>query len=484
MAWKVVIAGGGFGGFHAAHRLEKKLPRHSSHVTLVTDANFLTYAPFLPAASGAHLEPRHVVAPLRELLPETDLRLGRISGADPARQIVKVTSMSDGSETELSYDHLIVALGSISRTLPIPGLADHAVGFKTLAEAIALRNRVVHTLEMAETLDDLDARAALLSYVFVGAGYAGLEALAELQDYAADVIDLYPRCRVTGMRWILVEARDRVMPEIPPDLADFATRELQRRGIEIMLNTTVQEVMADAVRLSTGEVVPTRTCAWTAGVKPHPVVAKLGLPLDPTGRVEVDSYMQVKGYTNVWAVGDAAAVPDPARKGQPCPPTSQHAQRQGKRCADNVAAAMGSGRRRPFTYKTLGVFVDMGRFQAVASTVGIKWRGFPAWFLARSYHIMQVPGANRKIRLMTDSTVGLLFGRDSAELGQIGHPPRLDEPERRGQNGGLPAVSASGEQATGPAEGGGTKELEPGSSTGAPSGDSSPAKAAKQATGG
>ena len=426
MAWNVVIAGGGFGGFHAARRLERRLPAHSARVTLVTDVNFLTYTPFLPAAAGGHIDPRHVVTPLRELLHHTDIRVRRVTGADPDRRRVRVSGFH-GEEEELPYDRLIVALGSISRTLPVPGLAEHGFGFKTLAEALALRNRLLNTLEVAETLEDPAERASYLGYVFVGAGYAGLEALAELQDFATDVIDLYPRCRVQGMRWVLVEARDRVMPEIPPDLAAFASRELQRRGIEIMTGTTVEEVRADGVTLSTGERVATRTCAWTAGVRPHPVVGRLGLPIDGAGRIEVDSYMQVNGRDDVWAVGDAAAVPDPARKGQPCPPTSQHAVRQGKRVGENVAASLGTGRRRPFTYKTLGVFVDMGRFEAVASTVGIKWRGFPAWWLARTYHIAQLPGLSRKLRLVADSTIALAFPRDSAELGQIGHPPKLGE---------------------------------------------------------
>lgn len=426
IAWNVVIAGGGFGGFHTARRLERILAPHSARVTLVTDLNYLTYTPFLPAASGGGLETRHVVAPLRELLPRTDLRLRHVVGAEPERRRLLVTR-HDGREEEVPYDRLVVAVGSISRTLPIPGLAENAIGFKTLAEALALRNRVLSALEIAESFEDPVEREPYLTFVFVGAGYAGLEALAELQDYAAHVIELYPRCRVQGMRWILVEARERVMPEIPADLADFAVRELQARGIEILTDTTVQEVTESSVRLSTGEEVPTRTCAWTAGVKPHPVVARLGLPLDGGGRIVVDSYMQVSGRDDVWAIGDAAAVPDPARKGQPCPPTSQHAQRQGKRVAGNVAASLGTGRRRKFTYKTLGVFVDMGRGKAVASTVGIKWRGFPAWFLARSYHVMQVPGMGRRLRLITDQTAGLLFERDSAELGQLGHPAPLGD---------------------------------------------------------
>jgi NADH dehydrogenase len=426
MAWDIVIAGGGFGGYHTARTLEKILPPQSARITLVNDTNYLTYTPLLPGAAAGSLEPRHVVVPLREQLKKTDLWLGHVSGAEPDRQRLIVDSL-DGRRHELRYNQLIVALGSISRTLPIPGLVDHAIGFKTLAEAIALRNRLISLLEIAETVKDPDVRAEYLTYVFVGAGYAGLEGLAELQDFAADVIELYPRCRVQGMRWILVEARDRVMPEVDPSLAAFAERELRGRGIEIRTNTTVERVADNFVTLKGGEVVPTRTVVWTAGVRPHPVVAELGLPVREDGRLDVDATMRVRGQERVWAIGDSSGVPDPARKGFPCPPTAQHAIRQGRLVARNVAAELGAGGKvRPFKYKTLGVFVDMGRQKAVASTAGIKWRGFPAWFLARTYHLANMPGGKRKVRLLVDWTVGLLFDRDTSELGQIGNPPELD----------------------------------------------------------
>lgn len=426
MAWDIVIAGGGFGGYYAARTLERVLPQHSARVTLVTDVNFLLFTPLLPGAAAGTLEPRHVVVPLREQLRTTDLWLGRVSGATPERNHLTVDSL-DGRRHELHYDQLIVALGSTSRTLPIPGLVEHAMGFKTLSEAIQLRNRVLSLLEIAETVPDAETRAEFLTFVFVGAGYAGLEGLAELQDFMADVIDLYPRCRVQGMRWVLVEAKERVMPEVAPSLAAFAERELRGRGIEIRTNTTVEEVSDRWVRLKGGETIPTRTVAWTAGVKPHPVVARLGLPLGQGGRVDVDRTMRVRGHENVWAIGDAAAVPDPARKDQPSPPTAQHAIRQGRRVARNVAAELGvGGRVKPFRYRTLGVFVDMGRHQAVASTMGIKWRGFPAWFLARTYHLANMPGMKRKLRLVVDWTVSLLFDRDTSELGQLGHPPELE----------------------------------------------------------
>ncbi len=426
MAWRIVIAGGGFGGLYAARTLERVLPAHAARITLVNDVNFMLYTPLLPGAAAGTLEPRHVVVPLREELERTDLRLGRVTGANPERNTISVDTI-EGHHEEIEYDHLIVALGSVSRTLPIPGLAQHAIGFKTLSEAIALRNRVLLSLEMAESLDDDERRAAYLSYVFVGGGYSGVEGLAELQDFAADVIELYPRCRVQGMRWMLVEAAERPMMEVPPKLSDFTVRELRGRGIEFRIGQTVEQVTDRSVTLSTGEVVPARTVVWTAGVKPHPVVQRLGLPLTDKGRIEADRFMQVPGHDNVWAIGDAAAVPDPARKGQPSPPTAQHGLRQGRAVAKNVAAAIGRGRRRPFRYRTLGVFVDLGRHQAVASTLGIRWRGFPAWFLARTYHMAAMPGVKRRLRLVVDWTVDLLFDRDASELGQLGHPPALDD---------------------------------------------------------
>jgi NADH:ubiquinone reductase (H+-translocating) len=426
MAWHVVIAGGGFGGFYAARTLEKVLPAQSARITLVNDVNFMLYTPLLPGAAAGTLEPRHVVVPLREELRRTDLRLGRVRSADPVNNRLTIET-AEGHTEQLAYDQLVIALGSVSRSLPVPGLAEYAKGFKTLPDAVELRNHVLRTLEAAETVEDPAVRQAWLTYVFVGAGYAGLEGLAELQDFAADVIELYPRCRTQGMRWILVEARERVMPEIPPSLAEFATRELRGRGIEIRTSTTLDEVTETSARLSDGEVVPTRTVAWTAGVKPHPVVAELGLPLDRQGRIRTDRTMRVERHDNVWAIGDAAAVPDPAKLEQASPPTAQHAIRQGRRVARNVAAAIGTGRVRPFTYKTLGVFVDMGRGEAVASTLGIKWRGAPAWWLARTYHLAMMPGLKRKLRLLVDWNVGLLFGRDASELGGLGHPARLGE---------------------------------------------------------
>jgi NADH dehydrogenase len=432
--YDVVIAGGGFGGLYAARRLERRLPRHSARILLVSDVNFLLYTPLLPGAAAGSLEPRHVVVPLREELEWADIRLGRVTGADPARDELSIVTV-DGRDETLHYDQLIVTPGSVSRVLPVPGLAEHGLGFKTLADAIAMRNRALLNLEIAESLPDDEARREYLSFVFVGAGYAGLEGIAELQDYVADVIDRYPRCRIVGTRFVLVEARERVMPEIPASLAEFATRELRGRGMEIRTNTMLSSAEQDAVTLSTGERIPTRLLCWTAGVRPAPVVRELGLPIGPGGRIEVDATMRVAGSSNVWAIGDAAAVPDPAKRRQaPSPPTCQHAIRQGRRVAENVAATLTGGRPQPFRYRTLGVFVDMGQHKAVATILGVRLRGFPAWFAARTYHLAMMPGLARKVRLAADWTVGLVFGRASAELGQLGHPPVLsDAPEEAAQ---------------------------------------------------
>jgi len=425
VAWNVVIAGGGFGGLYAARRLERVLPRQSARITVVSDVNFLLYTPLLPGAAAGTLEPRHVVVPIREELDSAELRLARVTSLDPAVSEMGVVGL-DGRKDSIGYDQLIVSLGSVSRVLPVPGLAEHGVGFKTLSEAIALRNRVILSLELAEASEDPDERDALLSFVFVGAGYAGLEGIAELQDFVAHAIELYPHCRLHGTRWILVEAQDRVMQEISAGLAEFATRELRGRGIEIRTGTFLEAVDENTATLSTGERIPARTVCWTAGVKPPALVRDLGLPLGRDGRIVVDATMRVEGHQNVWAIGDAAAVPDPAKGGaQPSPPTCQHALRQGRAVASNVAAELGHGRVKPFSYKTRGVFVDMGRHKAVAEVFGIKLSGFPAWWTARTYHLAMMPGTVRKLRLLVDWTVDLLFGRGTAELGQLGHPPSL-----------------------------------------------------------
>ena len=422
MAWNVVIAGGGFGGAAAAHELERVMPKQSARLALVNETNFALYTPFLPEAAAGTLEPRHVVTPLREMLKRTYLRIGAIVGHDPEAKTVTLRAKYGETET-MPYDQLLLALGSTSRVLPVPGLAQHAVGFKSLADAIFLRNHVVETLEEANATEDPRRREELLTYVFVGGGYAGLEALAELQDFAADAMDCYPRARLHGMRWVLVEASDRVLPEIDRELAEYALRELRGRGIDIRLQTTLEEVTADSARLSSGETLSTKTVVWTAGVKAQPILSELNLPLDERGRVPVDSYLRVQGMDSVWAIGDCAAAPDP--RGGTCPPTAQHAVRQGPVAARNIAAELGIGSPKPFDYRSEASFVNLGRYKAVGRIGDRTFRGFPAWWMARTYHMSQIPGAARKFRAVLDWTAGLPFRRDIAEVGSIGKPKPL-----------------------------------------------------------
>jgi NADH dehydrogenase len=407
----------------AARELERIMPRQSTRLVLVNDVNFLLYTPFLPEAAAGTLEPRHVVTPLREILKRTYLRLGSAAGHDPAAKTVELRTR-EGEAEQLPYDQLLIALGSVSRVLRVPGLSEHAIGFKSLADAIWLRNHVIETLEAANATDDAARRDELLTYVFVGGGYAGLEALAELQDFATDAIESYPRARLHGMRWVLVEASDRVLPEIDAELATYALRELRGRGIDVRLGTTLEELRADSARLSTGETLPTRTAVWTAGVAPHPSLRRLSLPLDERGRVPVDDHLRVQGMESVWAIGDCAAAPDP--RGGLCPPTAQHAVRQGPVAAHNIAAELGIGSARPFEYRGNAAFVNLGRYKAVGKVGSRTFRGFPAWWMARTYHMSQIPGAARKTRAVIDWTASLPFRRDISEVGSIGHPKRLD----------------------------------------------------------
>jgi NADH dehydrogenase len=422
----VVIAGGGFGGLFAARRLLAIMPPQSVEVTLVSNRNFLLYAPLLPAAAGGTVEPRHVAVPLRAGLRHAQIHLGEVTGADPAKRELQVRGEHRGEHT-ITYDRLVVALGSVSRTLPIDGLHERAIGFKTLGDALALRDHVIDCLEAAEVTEDDDQRHAWLTFVFIGGGYTGIEGLAELEDLASNIIDLYPRGAQAGMRWIVIESGPRIMHEVPAALAEFTRRELSQRGIEVRTGVRIDAVGETDVHLSDGTTIATHTLAWTAGITAAPAVATLGLPTDDHGRISTDAHMRVPGFDDVWAVGDAAAVPDPANPGAPCPQTAQHAMRQGRLVADNVASTLGRGRSRPFKYKTMGMVVDLGHRKAVAAIMGVNLRGFPAFVLARAYHLAALPGGQgNRVRLAADWALDNLFRLDSSELGVTdSHPAPL-----------------------------------------------------------
>jgi NADH dehydrogenase len=435
----VLIVGGGFGGAMCARRLEQHLGARSERVLLVAPENFLLFSPLLPEAASGTLEPRHAVIPLRELLGRTRLLTGAVTSIDLTARRATVVDLN-GHSHEVAFRKLVLAPGSVSNTLPIPGLTEHAVGFRSLADAIWLRNRVLHQLEAAAASTDLDERRALLTFTFVGGGYAGVEALAELESLARDALKRYPGLSAGDCRWVLVEATGRLLPGLDERLARYTERVLRRRGVELHLSATLEGCTDSVVTLSDRAVAPFRsgTIVWTAGQRPSPLGRHAGLPVDDRGRVLVDDHLRVKGFPEVYAIGDGAAVPDPATGGI-CPPTAQHALRQGLRCGDNVAADLGVGSAAPFDYRTRGLAVTLGRNAGTAQVRGATFTGFLAWWMGRSYHLLMMPGMARRARVVGDWTISLLFPRDVSQLGSLGAPTPLAPPQSPVAGDGTPA---------------------------------------------
>src|SRR5437870_3636978 len=409
-----LVLGGGFAGGYVARLLGK----HGA--TIVSPQNFMLYTPILPEAASGTLEPRHVVVPLRMMCPHADLLLGRAVALDTDQRRVEV--QTDEELVTVTYEDVVVALGAIARSLPIPGLREHALGFKSLADAIQLRNHVLRRLELAVATSDEARRRSELTFVFVGAGYAGVEALAELSDLVRDAMRYYPTLRDEPQHWVLVDAAPKILPEIPRRLGEYAARQLSGRGVDIRVSPTLEGVGPAHALLSDGDRIPTRTLVWTAGVRAHPMLSRFGLPVDERGRVRVDSTLRVEGHTNVWALGDGARVPNEATPDHPDPPTSQHALRQARRLAKNLSSSP-----KPYRYRMLGQVATLGRYRGIADVFGIRLRGFPGWFVTRTYHLYQLPLLSRKLRVVTDWTVSLLFRRDIAELGMLGHPTRIGD---------------------------------------------------------
>src|SRR6476620_8787494 len=408
-----LVLGGGFAGGYVARLLGKR------GATIVSPENFMLYTPMLPEAASGTLEPRHVVVPLRMMCPHSELLLGRAVSLDPKRRTVRVET--DEEIVNVSYRDVVVALGSIVRSLPVPGLAEHGLGFKSLADAIQLRNHVLRRLEAADSATSEEQRDRELTFLFIGAGYAGVEALAELSDLVRDALRYYPRLREAPQHWVLVDAAAKILPEIPIPLGDYAARELAARDVDIRVTTTLESVEADAATVSDGSRLPTSTVVWTAGVRAHPANERLGLPLDDRGRVLVDPTLHIEGVAHAWALGDGARVPNESTPGQFDPPTCQHALRQARRLAKNLA-----GPPRPYRYRMLGQVATLGRYKGIADVLGLRFRGFLGWFITRTYHLYQLPLLTRKLRVVADWTTALFFRRDIAELGTLGHPARLD----------------------------------------------------------
>ncbi|MFB7761977.1 NAD(P)/FAD-dependent oxidoreductase [Streptomyces xiamenensis] len=445
----ILIIGGGSVGLYTAHRLQRHLRRELGRgdvrITMVSPDPYMTYQPFLPEAAAGNISPRHVVVPLRRVLNRCRFVTGEASAIDTDRRVATIRTAaaqdSGAPPLEIGYDELVLAPGSVSRVLPIPGLAAHGIGFKTVEEAIGLRNHVLEQLDIASSTRDTAIRQAALTFVFVGGGYAGVEALAELEDMARYACRYYPNIRPEEQKWMLIEATDRILPEVGVEMGRYTVRELRGRNIDIRLSTRLETIENRVAVLSDGSRYPTRTLVWTAGVKPHPVLATCGIPLDERGRIRCTAELRVLDTPHVWAAGDSAAVPD-LTADEPtalCAPNGQHAVRQGRHIARNLLATLRGSAVTPYRHAYVGSVASLGLHKGVAQVYGRKLKGFPAWFMHRTYHLNKMPTINRKARVLAEWTLAGLFKREIVSLGSLEHPraefeeaaggtPRTDRP--------------------------------------------------------
>ncbi|MFC3347639.1 NAD(P)/FAD-dependent oxidoreductase [Streptomyces echinoruber] len=429
---RILVVGGGYVGMYTALRLQQRmrqeLRRGELEITVVTPDPYMTYQPFLPEAAAGNISPRHVVVPLRRVLRQCRILIGEVRTIDHAARTATVTTLATrekgAPDERITYDELVLAPGSVSRTLPIPGLADHGIGFKTVEEAIGLRNHVLEQLDIASSTRDPAVRDAALTFVFVGGGYAGVEALAELEDMASYAVRHYHNVTREDMKWVLVEATDRILPEVGPELGRYTVTQLRRRNIQVLLETRLESCADRVAVLSDGQRFPTRTVVWTAGVKPHPLVAATGLPLTGRGRLRCTAELTVDGVEHVWAAGDAAAVPDltAGRPGAECVPNAQHAVRQARVLADNLVHSLRGEPLETYAHKYAGSVASLGLHKGVAQVYGRRLKGYPAWFMHRVYHLSRVPTVNRKARVLAEWTLAGLFKREIVSLGSLEHP--------------------------------------------------------------
>jgi NADH:ubiquinone reductase (H+-translocating) len=419
----ILIVGGGYVGMYTALRLQKRMRRNEARITVVDPQNYMTYQPFLPETAAGSLEPRHVVVPLRKVLKRCRVVTGMVTGIDHASRTATVLPV-EGPEQRIAYDQIVVAPGSVVRTLPIPGLAEVGIGFKTVGEAIFLRNHVLSRLDYAASVTDPEHRRRALTFVFVGGGYAGIEAFAELEDMARYATRYYDNVTPDDMRWVLIEATGRILPEVSVPMAEYTVRQLLKRTMDVRLNTRVESLTGGHVVLSDGEEFDAETIVWTAGVKPNPMLTRTDLPLDEKGRLRCRPDLRVDGVEDAWGAGDCAAVPDLTDPGAFTGPSAQHAVRQTKTLTANIISAL---RRRPladYRHKYVGSVASLGLYRGVAEVYGIKLRGLPAWFMHRTYHLSRVPTINRKVRVLADWTLAIFFPREVVSLGQLQQPRR------------------------------------------------------------
>ena len=411
---RIVIIGAGFAGFHAARALARRM-RGAAEIVLINSTDYFLYLPLLPEVAAGILDPRRVAVSLATSCPGVRQVLGSAEAIDVEARTVRVVDPEGGRQT-ISYDRLALSVGSVNKLLPIPGVAEHAHGFRSIAEALYLRDHLLRQLELADNTDDPAERAARCTFVVVGAGYTGTEVAAAGQLFTRAVARHRPGLRDQPIRWLLVDIAPRVTPELDPRLARTAERVLSGRGVLIRTETTVEQATRDGVKLSDGEFVPTRSLIWCVGVRPDPLVEALGLETHK-GRLVVDEYLTVPGHPEIYACGDAAAVPDLTRPGQVTPMTAQHAERQGKCVAHNVAASYGRGARRAYKHHDLGFVVELGGRDAAANPLHVPLAGLPAKAVTRGYHLAAMPG--NRIRTAADWALDAVLPRQTVQLGLV-----------------------------------------------------------------
>ncbi|NIZ89421.1 NAD(P)/FAD-dependent oxidoreductase [Kineococcus rubinsiae] len=424
---RVVVVGGGFAGLYAAKKLERLLPAGAAEIVMISPTDHLTYSPLLPDVTASVLEPRHVAVSLRQALPKSRLIVGHTTSVDLEAKTVTVDiTRGDAGETQVvSYDKLLLAPGSVSRRFPIPGVAEHARGVKTITEAVFVRDHLLNQLDLADALPagpQHDAeRRERMTVVAVGAGYTGTEIVAQTHRWLSRVTDRWSNIKASDVRWLLIDVAPAVLPEMGADLGKYALGALRDRGIDVRLGVSVKSVDETTITLTDDSVVPSRTLIWGAGIVASPLMGTLGLPLE-RGRLVVDA--QMRAAEDVWAVGDAAAVPDlakpkPADGPQPVtPPTAQHAQRQGTAVGRNIAASLGVGQAKDYIHKDLGLVADLGGLTAVAKPLGIELTGLPAKIVARGYHLYALPSIPNRVRVLTDWILHAVLPVQAVSLNQ------------------------------------------------------------------
>jgi NADH dehydrogenase len=411
---RVVVVGGGFAGFHAARSLSKRLG-DDAEIVLVSATDYFLYLPLLPEVAAGVLEPRRVAVPLAASLRGVNVVLGEVDEIDLGKRRVSWAD-PEGDRGGVTYDRLLIAVGSVNKLLPIPGVAEHAHGFRSLPEAMYLRDHITRQIELAAATEDPADRKARCTFVVVGAGYTGTEVAAQGVLFTDELVAAHPVLHDQPVRWMLLDTAKRVLPELDERLSATADRVLRERGVEVRMGQSVADAGHDGVRLTTGEDVPTRSLIWCVGVRADPLVESLGVRTE-RGRVVVDEYMRVPGHPEVFACGDAAAVPDVTRPGQATAMTAQHAQRQGTLVGRNIAASLGQGTSRRYKHHDLGFVVELGGKAAAANPLHVPLSGLPAKVVTRGYHLTAMPG--NRVRVAADWALDAVFPRQTVQLGLV-----------------------------------------------------------------